>query len=124
MTKTLNRPTNAVKMRVAIWGTEHKAKLTGMTKVAAAAFIKKELGIDFPLSAVSSIYKALGIDLSTQGRNATCATRNGKNDLKVRLLSRIVKRLYKDLGVAVPANLEALCVGSPIANLETETTAE
>lgn len=124
MTKTLNRPTNAVKMRVAIWGTENKAKLAGLSKVAAVAFIKKELGIDLPTSAVSSIYKALDIPPPRSTRNATCATRNGKNDLKVRLLSRIVKRLYKDLGVVVPANLEALCVGSPIANLEAETTAE
>lgn len=119
--KTLNRPTNAVKMRVAIWATEHKPKLTGLTKVAAAAFIKKELGIDIPVFTISSIYKAVGIELSSQGRGATCATRNGKNDLKVRLLSRIVKRLYKDLGVAVPANLEALCIGSPIANMADDT---
>lgn len=115
--------TGVEKMQLAIWGGQNKEKLTGLTKDQAAGVIEKELKFLPTAKAVKELYDVLGIrpvGFRTRSKVAAAASAPGKNHLKIRLLARILKNLFIELGSAVPPNLEAICLGKPLsADVET-----
>jgi hypothetical protein len=103
----------SVKLKIGIWASANKERLAGITIPEAREIIKSEFGVEYPDSALATLYKAIGVEPWRRSKSQPQA--DDRSD--VRQLAGIVRNLMKELGVKeVPPALDKLCGEAPVSN--------
>ena len=103
-----NRPTKkrvkeGVKLKLALWMIQNKARLDGQTIPFIRDLIHKEHGFHLPDSALRTLCETAGIQQRRYAGNA------GNFTSKTKTLAIIVRDLMVHLGADVPPTLNDLC---------------
>lgn len=113
---SVNRIDQSVRMKVAIWASQNKEQLDGKTYKEAAAILETAIGVPVAVSVIASLYKVLEIKKAEKkGRPINRSPDHGKYaGRRSRVLAKLVRNLYEQLGVDVPEALKLLAHGDSL----------